>query len=281
MKPAPTPGIRAAFTLRELLIVVSTLTLVTCLHLPSLGTSRSVAQRASCLDNLRQLARAWNAHAEDNEGRLAGNLDGGNAQIMANTNRTWAIGYLTLDSPRLADNTNWLALLHSQLGPYARSRFDYVCPADASLGPVPGGQRLPRVRSYSMNGYIGRGTEPYTSGYRQFRKASELVEPSPDQLLLLVEEREDSINDGHFAIDMTGYDPLAPDAYRLVNYPAQRHNRAGNLAFIDGHTETWRWQDPRTTPVHRLNQPLPLNVPSPHNPDVARVQAGASRRIQP
>jgi hypothetical protein len=53
-----------------------------------------------------------------------------------------------------------------------------------------------------------------------------------------------------------------------------------NLAFADGHTETWRWQDPRTAPIHRF-PPLALNQNSPANPDIARLQSASTRRSPP
>jgi prepilin-type processing-associated H-X9-DG protein len=267
---------RAAFTLQDLLVLLATVTLLVLLHLPSHANHRVAGQRASCLENLRQLTRAWTIYAEDNQGKLTGNLDG----TTTNTNLTWAVGWLVLRSER-TDNTNWVALMHSQLGEYLPSHSVFKCPADLSLGPVPGGQRLPRVRSYSMNTYLGNRHFPYTSGYRQFRHMSDIIDPTPAQLIVFLDEREDSINDACFQIDMNGFDPPSPDSYRIVDYPADWHNRAGNFAFADGHTETWRWQDIRTTPVHRPGQELSLMQPSPHNSDIARIQAAATRKNVP
>jgi prepilin-type processing-associated H-X9-DG protein len=278
MKP-PSVSARAAFTLQDLLVLLATVAILVLLHLPSHANHRVAGQRASCLENLRQLTRAWISYAEDNQGLLAGNLDGGSAQMITSTNLTWAVGWLALDTQRI-DNTNWVALMHSQLGEYLPSHAVFKCPADLSLGPVPGGQRLPRVRSYSMNTYVGnRQHFPYTSGYRQFRHMSEITDPSPAQLFVFLDERDDSINDAAFFVDMAGFEPPSPSSYYIVDYPADWHNRAGNFAFADGHTETWRWQDVRTTPFHRPGQSLPLNSASPGNPDVGRIQAAASRRL--
>jgi prepilin-type processing-associated H-X9-DG protein len=275
MKP-PSVSARAAFTLQDLLVLLATVAILVLLHLPSHANHRVAGQRASCLENLRQLTRAWIIYSEDNQGRLTGNPDGNNV----NTNLTWAVGWLDLTHPRI-DNTNWVGLMHSRLGEYLPSHSVLKCPADLSLGPVPGGERLPRVRSYSMNTYVGNRQFPYTSGYRQFRHMSDITDPSPAQLLVFLDERDDSINDACFQIDMRGFEPPLPDSYIIVDYPADRHNRAGNFAFADGHTETWRWQDVRTTPVHRPGQPLPLVQTSPNNPDVARIQAVSSRRNIP
>lgn len=130
-----------------------------------------------------------------------------------------------------------------------------------------------------MNGYMGEN-HPYTSGYRQFQKISEIADPKPSHAFVFTDEREDSISDGWFAVDMSSYDPRSPASYTIVDFPADWHNRADNLSFVDGHTETWRWQDARTMPRHSGGQ-LALGVASPNNPDVARIQAATTRRVVP
>jgi prepilin-type processing-associated H-X9-DG protein len=272
--PPRHPFACAAFTLPELGALAATLALLGGLHVPSVTSHRVQAQRAVCINNLRDLSRAWTAFADDAGGLLAGNLDAGS---LSTTNSTWAAGWL--DFSGRPDNTNWAALMQSQLGPYVASKDSYHCPADRSLSRGSIGE--PRVRSYSMNGYLGRPVRGWTSGYRVYQKLSDLTDPAPGRHFVFTGEREDSINDACFFVDMTGYAPPDPAAYGMVDYPAAYHNRAGNLAFADGHAETWRWQDPRTTPLHRLGQMLPLNIASPNNLDIARIQAAASRLVLP
>jgi prepilin-type processing-associated H-X9-DG protein len=115
-------------------------------------------------------------------------------------------------------------------------------------------------------------------GYKAFGKLSEIIEPAPSKALVFIDEREDSINDGVFQIDMSGASPSNPNSSTIVDYPADWHNRGANLSFVDGHTETWRWRDQRTIPPHRRGQLIPLGVGSANNPDVGRIQAAASRR---
>jgi len=265
----------AAFTLKDLLTLLAVLVLVTGLTAFSNGFSRIKGQTATCLNNLRQLTGGWYGFAEDNQGSLPGNLDGGSN--WNRTNETWCGGWLnTYFTP---DNTNWVGMMMSQLGRYAQTPAIYRCPADTSLSH--GRSGLPRVRSVSMNGYLGKRSGPYTSGYRQFTLMAEVFDPAPSQAFVFIDEREDSINDAWFIVDMAGWNPADPSAYRIiVDYPADWHNRAGNLSFVDGHVETWRWQDRRTMPQHSFGQAMPLGVPSPGNLDVARLQAAATRPIR-
>jgi len=269
-----------AFTLTDLITVLTVVLILTMLQLPSAATTRGKGQSASCLYNHRQLVRAWQLYADANGGRLAGNLDGGDVMTLANSNRTWVLGWFDFNGGAPAGaNTNTLLLTaYSELAPYLNRQAEvFKCPADTSLSR--GRTGVPRVRSISMNSYLGERASPFTAGYYQFRKISQLVKPKPSQAFVFTDEREDSINDGILFIDMAGYDPAAPGFYTIVDYPADWHNRGANLSFADGHTETWRWRDSRTMPLHRAGAPIPLAVASPNNPDVARIQAATSRKI--
>lgn len=55
-----------------------------------------------------------------------------------------------------------------------------------------------------------------------YRKWADLTEPGPTLTIVFLDEREDSINDGMFVVDMTGY-PNTPSVSRLVDMPASYH----------------------------------------------------------
>jgi prepilin-type processing-associated H-X9-DG protein len=54
------------------------------------------------------------------------------------------------------------------------------------------------------------------------------------ETLVFVDERDDSIDDGEFAIDMVGN--------QIVNFPSGYHAGAGGVTFADGHAEIHRWR---------------------------------------
>ena len=121
-----------------------------------------------------------------------------------------------------------------------------------------------------MNHFFGAPWD--ASPYKNINKTSDMTSPGPSKTWLLLDEREDSINDATFAVDMAGFDPVNPAGWRIVDYPASYHNGAGGLNFADGHSEIKKWLDGRTRPVLKKGQLIPLNVASPKNPDVYWLQ---------
>jgi prepilin-type processing-associated H-X9-DG protein len=193
----------------------------------------------------------------------------------------WVRGIMDFN-PSNSDNTNRLFLVdpqYAKLAPYTQTPDIYKCPADRSTVSM-SGRAQPRVRSVSMN--HAQGTRPGGGSvtasflthppYQVYAKLSEIIDPAPDMLWVLVDEHPDSINNGGMAVQCVGRGPAA----RIIDYPASFHNGACGFSFADGHSEIKRWVDPRTTPPVRYNNQLELNVPSPNNPDVTWMQERTS-----
>src|SRR5256885_5649309 len=152
-----------AFTLTDLITVLTVVLILTMLQLPSAATTRGKGQSASCLYNHRQLVRAWQLYADANGGRLVGNLDGSGVMTLANSNLTWVLGWFDFNGGMPAGaSTNTLFLTGcSPLAPYLNRQPEvFKCPADTSLSL--GRRGGPRVRSVSMNGYMGERAGPFT-----------------------------------------------------------------------------------------------------------------------
>jgi prepilin-type processing-associated H-X9-DG protein len=146
------------------------------------------------------------------------------------------------------DSTNVQKLLNpvwSKLGPYVQAATIFKCPSDRSTVNY-GWVAHPRVRSYSMNAAVGlpagAGTLPFSSGWRSYRRSSDITSPGPAQLWVLTEEHPDGIVDGVFTVDCENWGSTA----RFISVPAHYHGGAANFSFADGHIERHRWQDART-----------------------------------
>ena len=94
---------------------------------------------------------------------------------------------------------------------------------------------------------------------------------------VFLDEREDSINDGMFVVDMNGW---GTDTVNIVDYPAAYHGNAAGFSFADGHSEIKKWRDGRTTPPLKQGANYDFNEkPSPKNVDVKWMQERATRMM--
>ena len=215
-----------AFTLVEILVVIAIIAILAAMLLPSLSSAKLKATQTACLNNHKQLAAAWQMYAADFGGRLVENCP------EPSTN-CWVLGDMTNQYAA----TNDLLLRQGELFPYASQTTVYRCPADPSRSAG-----LPRVRSISMNSWMGSRhmeVKEGERGYRTFVRDSEIAASSPSGLWVIADEHENTIDDGWFLVTMSNSRPFA-------SFPATRHQRGYTLSFADGHAEVYKLRDPET-----------------------------------
>ncbi len=221
------------FTLIELLVVIAIIAILAALLLPVLGKAQEKGRGIACLSNLRQLGMAVHLYADDFRDYFPPNLGG-------SPTGSWVQG--EMDWTGSADNTNVQKMLKGALGPYASNAGIYKCPSDTYTVNMGGARFMPRCRSVAMNAFIqglasgaGDYSVAYGAPWRGYNKLSDVTDPRPTDLWLMLDEHPDSINDGWMVTDVT-----SPNSWR--DLPGSLHVGACGFNFVDAHSEIKRWR---------------------------------------
>ena len=236
----------SAFTLIELLVVIAIIAILMGVLLPALGRAREQGKRAVCLSNARQLALAWNLYCDDNDNRI----------VNANTHDATAwVQYEPVNSRE------------QKIRGMERGALFKYC-TNASLYKCPTGIRG-EVVTYSivdyMNGHLAiAGATP-----APLKRRTDIGRPA-EQAVFLDEGRLSASSWTVYYYQERWWDQIT-----------SRHGDGTNFSFADGHSDYFKWSDPRT---RRIGKMAYVETPSPGlddlywskgNPDLQRVQRAA------
>ncbi len=227
------------FTLIELLVVIAIIAVLMAILMPALHRAKEQGQRAVCLNNLRQLTLGWILYADDSNDKII------YARVQSRT--AWVLwqGFGVSEEERMEG---------------VRSGMLYrYCP-DVKLYKCPTGIRG-EVITYAivdaMNGFdwVREGVTLPKGVYIKLR--SEIRQPS--RRIVFIDEGR-----------------LSPDSWTIYYDRAQwwdgtpaRHGDGTNFSFADGHSEYWKWKDPRTV---ARSKGKPTATVQLDNPDLQRIQ---------
>lgn len=265
---------KSGFTLIELLVVIAIIGILAALLLPVLSAARARAGVVNCMSNLKQLQTAWQLYADENREFIAGNnyMSEVGVNGVPRGGSNWVTGWLDPRQTDDTDNTNTALLLDPQwasIGPYTKSAALYHCTASRIVAQE-GDSSYPVVRTISMSGWMGYNSTLWNQGYQLFQKTTDLKSLSPSDALVFIDERDDSIDDGYFAIDMV--------TNQIVNLPAGYHAGSGATTFADGHAEIHRWRSPEVLARQQTVEAVKHEYEevSSTNPDLVWLRAHAT-----
>jgi prepilin-type processing-associated H-X9-DG protein len=228
-----------AFTLVELMVVVSTILLLGLAFTPAITGARMPVKEMTCQSNLRQLTAGWILYSNDNRDKLCRVAEGAyctsnpwDAKFLPGGYfASWELGRTDV----VPDCTNEMFLKNGLLFRYVNDVKVYKCPADTRTMNFPKNTGALTVRSYSLNGWMNPFSA-WTPDYTVFYKRTDIRTPS--EMFVFIEENPGTINDGAFECTPT------PSIVTWTDLPGAYHNDGACLSFADGHVESRKWTDP-------------------------------------
>ena len=233
-------GKRNGFTLIELLVVVAVIALLMGVLMPALRRARDAGRRTVCLSNVRSLTQAWSMYADEYDNKIVNanavriQQTGPGSYAWASDRQTWVgvwAGPYDLEALKAAIT---IGLFY----PYVKTVDAYKCTNHKFLSKYIRAGTNPitqyadrRIRSYSivdsLHGATSYGGVPITS-------RSEIKNHSEKMVFF-----------DRGAEGQAGWS-IYPQTERFFNPPGIQHSKGTVVSFADGHSEYWKWEDPRT-----------------------------------
>jgi len=200
---------RKAFTLIEVLIVISIISLLAAILFPVFASARESARRASCLSNMRQLGIAISMYVQDNDEKM---FFFGNNKDLSRSNSTTPLG-------ATRENRWW-----NQIFPYTHNNEGLlVCPSDNA--------RLP----YSAeDGQNGNPLVPRSYIANRAAESLSLAAIENPAEIIVVSEKADNVDDTWFEPPKDFY-PKSDTVGPVL--AMTRHSGGINNMFFDGHAK--------------------------------------------
>jgi len=233
---------RNGFTLIELLVVIAIIAILMAILMPALNVAREQARGISCSANQKNLALAYIAYSDENDGTVCGGwalhetVNGVPPWVMPPLDYS-AGNIVPMASGPVTREQRYNGLKEGVLYKYIKDVGAYHCPGDnritrgTSLGIE---SEFLIYRSYSLSDYMRAIESTDPKKLYSFK--------SPATKMLFVEEIYDGSAGNH---NHDGWSYI-PGNGTLWDPLGIFHSNACTFSFMDGHAERKKWDDKRT-----------------------------------
>lgn len=207
-----------AFTLVELLVVMTIIGALMMLASPALSYARQSSEQTVCQSNIRQVVIGWTMYPIDHSTKIVNGMpDDANGWVQTGP------GTAPIEGGKIFT--------------YIGDAMVFNCPSDwvgnersfSIVAPLRGEHWDTHIK-YPNDEWIQSGTDQF----------DHILDPAK-QLVLLEEYDYRDWNLGSWIM-------YAREGYegRWIDYMATFHNNGTTMSFADGHAEYWVWDDPDT-----------------------------------
>ncbi len=215
-------GGSTGFTLAELLTSIAIIAILVTLSLEGAGRLRTIAQGATCANNLRQLGAATSLYLADHKNTMF-------AYMRAiPTGRLWYYGFETSASVSAPEGTRSVDVTQAPLYPYIQQAGGVeICPSFPYNSPL----WMPKYKQGAVCNY---GFNMIS--FPEVSSTTAVTIPHPSQILLF----GDCANVNIMNSPASPSNPRLEEFYEFDTKSATTHFRHGgfaNILFLDGHEE--------------------------------------------
>ncbi|OHB54225.1 MAG: hypothetical protein A2Y12_04330 [Planctomycetes bacterium GWF2_42_9] len=225
-----------AFTLVELLVVISIIALLLSILMPSLNKARKAAQKIVCLSNTRTASQATMLYASDNKNKF-----------MNHRGTQWVdwhsylVPYLSKQQYKTNAELYYAPTTQKDREKYFKPWWDLVCPGTPKSRMPRNNIDVPMIYGIHMGGPfpLGNVVPLYTKGYGIYDwssgKSRSTLEVTSSGLVFA-----EILNTDYIWATIVTCDKIPGIEPRLNMDLRDRHPGGNAAAFADGHVESIR-----------------------------------------